>query len=42
MFLPPAFDVVVKENNTKDLACVNTTRIIMAAVGDWLVLGWPD
>jgi hypothetical protein len=34
MFHPPAFDVVVKRNNTKHPARVNTARIIMAASGN--------
>jgi hypothetical protein len=34
MFLPPAFDVVVTENNTKHQACVNREKKIMAASGN--------
>ena len=39
MFLPPAFDVVVWDNNTKRLALLNRGKIIMAADEDWWFLG---
>ena len=39
MFLPPAFDVVVWDNNTKGQALLNRGKIIMAAVQDWYGFG---